>query len=609
MIYWRDHWILVDPQDMESLRPIFDKPLGTNNAMGSHGTISYSEALKLGMIGKVGFQDLGPTFDVRLEGDFSNIIERLSHIDSFPEIQPPTTFNGTLRPYQQKGLTWLTHMTSFNFGIILADDMGLGKTIQVIAFLLYRKIIVPTVSGATLIICPTSVIFNWQRELQKFGPDLEVRLHYGPDRVKDFKEIRELMIPHRIILTTYGMIRNDIEFLQTVMFSGIIVDESQNIKNVKTQQTQAIYKLKGQYRICLSGTPIENRLLELWSLFEFLNPGLLGLRKDFQTQFILPIERFHDEDIINKLRKFISPFILRRLKSDKSIIQNLPAKNEMKVYLQLTPIQAQLYQKAVQETMQQIENKESSTIRQRGLILKLLMQLKQICNHPYQFLHLPLHSFDPESQFPEDAEETLSNGINQTKEVITKLDTFIDESSKVERLLEMVEEVLENGQKLLIFTQFKQMGDLLQKVFETKYNIPVLFLHGQVAEKKRREMVDEFQSPEPDSPPIMLLSLKAGGLGLNLTQASTVFHFDRWWNPAVENQATDRAYRIGQTQQVNVYKFIMNGTIEEKIDAILEEKRSIADQIVATGGETWITQLSNEELRELFALGKSSGRN
>ena len=364
----------------------------------------------------------------------------------------------------------------------------------------------------------------------------------------------------------------------------MILDESQNIKNFKAQQTKAILRLKSMYRIAMTGTPIENRLIELWTLFEFLNPGLLGSQANFYKNFILPIERFHDEEGSDKLKHIISPFILRRLKSDKKIIQDLPEKNEIKIFLELSEKQSELYQKTVNSTLKEIENLEIHESKRRGLVLRLLTQTKQICNHPYQFLHIVPSKIESSSDY--------------------KFDDFIRSSVKLERLLEMVNEILEDGEKLLIFTQFKQMGDLLKYFLEKKYSFNVGWFHGGVPEKKRRELVDEFQSQDLDSSPILILSLKAGGTGLNLTQASTVFHFDRWWNPAVEDQATDRAYRIGQDKNVNVYKFIALGTIEERIDKMLEEKRNLADKILSSAGENWITDLSTEELREIFLSNK-----
>ena len=595
LIFWRDHWILVDQDDMENLRPIFEE----NTRM--KGEIPYTEALKLGMEGGVKLGEGATQYDVVVEGDFSGIIHQLEHINEFVSIADPSDFQGTLRQYQQKGLTWLTHMTRLNFGICLADDMGLGKTIETIAFLQKRQEDEPNALGSILIICPTSVLFNWRRELHKFAPAMKVLTHHGPDRLKNLEAVKSFSHKHTIILTTYGTMRNDIDFLDAISFAGVILDESQNIKNYQAQKTKAILRLKSQFRIALSGTPIENRLIELWTLFEFLNPGLLGKRPVFQRKFILPIERYHDELSANRLKKFISPFILRRVKTDKSIIQDLPEKNEIKIYLELSPPQAVLYTQVVHDILEEMEQYPTEDIKRRGLILKLLTFTKQICNHPVQF-----------QQKPEDIVEILpmNSSLTSTDQVESGASRqigfkeFLHGSQKLERLSEMVEEILEEGEKILIFTQFKQMGDLLKSFLETKYQIPIGWFHGGVPVHRRRTLVDEFQSTAYDSMPILILSLRAGGTGLNLTQASTVFHFDRWWNPAVEDQATDRAYRIGQTQRVNVYKFIATGTIEEKIDQMLEEKRALAGAILSSKDETWITSLSNEELKELFSLSQ-----
>jgi len=562
-------WILVDQQDVEYLKDI--KESGTKN---------YMEALKLGLTGKVQLQENGNEYDVIVEGELSDIIERIQSIESLEEISCPSSFQGKLRPYQQTGLNWIGNMTRFNFGLCLADDMGLGKTIQVIAFLLYLKEKFPNNPGSTLIACPTSVLFNWYRELKRFAPDLEVILHHGAKRLKNAIDIPEFLKPHRIYLTSYGTLRNDIDFLETVEFSGIIIDESQNMKNYASKQTRAINKLKSQYRICLSGTPIENRLLELWSLFNFLNPGLLGIRGEFQEKFILPIERFQNQEVADKLKLIISPFIMRRVKSDKSIINDLPEKNEMKIYIELSEAQVKLYKELVETTLEQIDDISTDKRKKTGVILGLLVKLKQICNHPNQYLKIITTSIDED----------------------VKMKEIISQSHKLERLIEMTDEVISNGEKILIFTQFTKMGDLLQKIFEYKYKFKILYFHGSVPEKKRREIVDEFQSPDTESPPILILSLKAGGTGLNLTQGTAVIHFDRWWNPAVEDQATDRAYRIGQKSVVNVYKFITNGTIEEKIDSLLEEKRDLADKIITSTGESWISDLTDEKLKELLIL-------
>ena len=569
LINLRGEWVLVDQQDTKDFENI-----------DQFETESYMEALKLGLTGEIQLTENGQKYDVVVEGEISEIINRIQSIESFEEISCPTSFKGNLRHYQKDSLTWMGNMIKFNFGLCLADDMGLGKTIQIIAFLLYLKENYPDNPGSTLIVCPTSLLFNWSRELKKFGPELEVIAHHGPNRYTKASDIPEFLKPHRIFLTSYGTIRNDVEFLEAIQFSGIIIDESQNMKNYSSKQTQAICKLQSQYRICLSGTPIENRLLELWSLFNFLNPGLLGSRREFQDKYILPIERFQNQDVIDNLKTIITPFIMRRVKTDKTIIKDLPEKNEIKITVQLSEQQVKIYQELVEKTLEKIETVKSDERKQRGLILGLLVKLKQICNHPSQYLKKDL---------------TLLKGDKEIK-------SFISQSQKLERLLEMTDEVISNGEKVLIFTQFTQMGDIIQKIFEWQYGFKILYFHGSVPEQKRREIIDEFQSEDIESPPILILSLKAGGTGLNLTRGTTVIHIDRWWNPAVEEQATDRAYRIGQKSIVNVYKFVTIGTIEEKIDVLLEEKKELADKIITSTGESWITDLNDEKLRELLIL-------
>jgi len=571
LIKWRGKWIMVNQQDVEDLRKISEKHTMT-------GTISYMESLKSGLTGKIQLQENGNQYEVVVEGDLEDIIERLKSIDKFEKIECPPSFNGILRLYQETALTWMGNMTNFNFGLCLADDMGLGKTIQVLAFLLHLKEKHMNNQGSILIICPTSVLFNWTREIDKFAPDLEVILHHGRDRIKDVSKISEYLKPHQIILTSFGTIRNDIAFLETIPFKGIIVDEIQNIKNYTSKQTQAIYKLQGQFKIGLSGTPIENRLMELWTLFEFLNPGLLGERAEFQTNFILPITRFQDQDAIDKLKKIISPFILRRVKTDKTIISDLPEKNEMKIYIELSKIQVKLYKELVDEALKDVESKLNNKIN----VLNLLIKLKQLCNHPYHYL--------------KKTAPTFGNGV--------KLNDFVLQSQKLERLIEMTDEVISNGEKVLIFTQFTKMAEIIKKVLEAKYNFKILYFHGGVPEKKRSELVDEFQSEDLESSPIMILSLKAGGTGLNLTRGTTVVHFDSPWNPAVQDQATDRAYRIGQDQTVNVYRFIAIGTIEEKIEQLLEEKRELSRKIIDGHDDSWISKLNQDDLLNLLSFDK-----
>jgi SNF2 family DNA or RNA helicase len=377
-----------------------------------------------------------------------------------------------------------------------------------------------------------------------------------------------------MVLTSYAIARRDAETLQTVDWFGVVLDEAQNIKNAEAKQTQAIRRLPAQFRLALTGTPIENRLSELWSIIHFLNPGYLGPRQGFRQTFALPIERYGDEGAVQRLKKMVSPFILRRVKTDPKVIQDLPEKQEMKVYCSLTEEQATLYEAVVKDSMEQVA--EADGIERRGLVLSMLMKLKQICNHPAQFLHQIDETYQP---------ETNGNA---------------ERSGKLTRLSEMLEEALADDDRVLIFTQFAEMGHLLKEHLQETLNAPTLFLHGGTPTAKRMVMIKRFQEEE-DGPPIFILSLKAGGTGLNLTRANHVFHFDRWWNPAVENQATDRAFRIGQKRNVQVHKFVCVGTLEEMIDQMIESKKALAQSIVGSG-ENWLTELSTDELRDLVKL-------
>ncbi|MFX1397398.1 MAG: DEAD/DEAH box helicase [Promethearchaeota archaeon] len=565
----KGNWVLVEFNDIEALRDA-----------SNSGKKTYIEALKLGLTGKIQLQENGPEYEVVVEGEFGEIVQKLKTIDTLKEISCPLGFRGELRPYQEDALSWMGNLSTLNLGLCLADDMGLGKTVQVIAFLLFRKELLNKNAKSILIICPTSVLFNWRREMEKFAPELSITVHHGLDRIKNALDLKKYLKPNEIVLTTYGTARNDVDILQVIPFDGIIIDESQNIKNYSSQQTQAILRLQAKFRIALSGTPVENRLLELWTLFEFLNPGLLGSKTEFQDNYILPIERFQDKDAIDKLKKVISPFILRRVKTDKSIINDLPEKNEIKLFVELSNEQINLYQNAVDTAFKEMKDAENNKKKKKGILLALLVKLKQICNHPYQY-------------------SKKSFKKCKDKEMIRD---FSSRSKKTKRLVQMIEEVIDNGEKVLVFTQFKEMGSLLQNLLESIFNFKVLFFHGSVPEHKRREIVDKFQSKDIESPPILILSLKAGGTGLNLTQGTTIFHFDRWWNPAVEDQATDRAYRIGQKERVNVYKFITVGTIEEKIDMLLEDKKQLAESVITSSGESWISDLSEDKLKEMLSL-------
>lgn len=525
--------------------------------------LSLSELIKLSM----GGDELGlPVTEIKAKGWIKELLEGLKGKIAFEELPQPDTFRGTLRQYQVRGFSWMAYMNRFGLGICLADDMGLGKTIQFIALLLYQK--QQKLKGPSLLVCPTSVVGNWQRELARFAPHLKVLIHHGLYRHRG-NEFKKKVTKADIVITSYSLLHRDKESLKDINFRYIVLDEAQNIKNPYTKQAQAARSINGNFRIALTGTPIENRLSELWSIMDFLNPGYLKGLNEFKQKFAIPIERYSDKNRSEVLKSMIGPFILRRLKTDSEIISDLPSKVEVKTYCPLTKEQATLYQATVDNMMKGIESSEG--IKRKGAVLSLLMRLKQICNHPASFLsdNSQLHR----------------------------------RSGKLERLKEMLEEVLEEGDSALIFTQFAQMGKLIKPYLEQTFLHDVLFLYGELSREKREAMIARFQNNE--GPALFILSLKAGGFGLNLTKANHVFHFDRWWNPAVENQATDRCFRIGQKKNVMVHKFICQGTMEEKIDEMLEKKRELVEMIIGSG-EGWITEFSTEKLRQLFSLEKQA---
>jgi SNF2 family DNA or RNA helicase len=410
------------------------------------------------------------------------------------------------------------------------------------------------------------VVGNWRKEAARFAPDLPVLVHHGVARTRG-PEFLEEAARHALIVSSYSLVHRDIEVLKDVPWSGIILDEAQNIKNPETHQSRAIRSLAADYRIALTGTPVENNVGELWAIMEFLNPGFLGNGAEFRRNFLLPIQKRGDSDAVLKLRKLTAPFILRRLKTDRNVIEDLPEKMEMKVFCNLTPEQASLYKSVVDDAAHALDS--TTGIQRKGVILATLTKLKQVCNHPAQFL-------GDQSALP-------------------------GRSGKLARLTEMVEELLSEGDRALIFSQFADMGERLRSHLSTTFGQETLLLHGGVPAVKRNEMVERFQSGDENAPRLFVLSLKAGGTGLNLTAANHVFHFDRWWNPAVENQATDRAFRIGQSRNVQVHKFVCVGTLEEKIDEMIERKKAIADNVVGAG-EAWLTELSTAEIKDLFAL-------
>ncbi|MEW5857045.1 MAG: SNF2-related protein [Cyanobacteriota bacterium] len=451
----------------------------------------------------------------------------------------------------------------------VANNILCHNTIQTIAFLLNLQE-EEKLEAPTLLVCPTSVLGNWEREVKKFGPTLKVVVHHGDKRPKG-KALAKAVKGKDLVITSYSLAFRDAKDLQSVSWRGVVLDEAQNIKNPQAKQSQAVRQLKAGFRIALTGTPVENRLAELWSILDFLNPGYLGTRDFFQRRFALPIEKYGDVASLQTLRSLVSPFILRRLKSDRNIIQDLPEKQEMTVFCGLSAEQAALYQKLVEESLVEIEASEG--VQRKGIILALLIKLKQICNHPAQYL--------------------------KEKELVAQR-----RSGKLQRLEEMLEEALLEGDRALIFTQFAEWGKLLQPYLEKQRGWETLFLYGGTRKQQREEMIDRFQN-DPEGPRIFILSLKAGGTGLNLTRANHVFHFDRWWNPAVENQATDRVFRIGQTRNVQVHKFTCTGTLEERINEMIESKKALAEQVVGAG-EQWITELNTDQLRNLLLLDRTA---
>ncbi|MEG4581669.1 DEAD/DEAH box helicase [Microcoleus sp. MON1_C5] len=535
-------------------------------------TLSLEDALRLAS-GDTQMIEKLPVVNFEATGQLQELLNTLSDNQAVSAIATPASFRGQLRPYQALGAGWLAFLERWGLGACLADDMGLGKTVELIAFLVHLQE-QDSLEAPTLLVCPTSVLGNWEREVKKFGPTLKVLVHHGDKRAKGKAFAAEIKRKD-LIITSYALVFRDAKEFQGIKWQGLVLDEAQNIKNSEAKQSQAVRQIEASFRIALTGTPVENRLQELWSILEFLNPGYLGPRNFFQRRFAIPIEKYGDRESLQTLRSLVRPFILRRLKTDKEIIQDLPEKQEMTVFCGLAAQQAVLYQKIVEESIAELESAEG--IQRRGMILALLVKLKQLCNHP-----------------------ALVKAEAKPKELEIKS----QESGKLQRLVEMLEEVLAEGDRALIFTQFAEWGKLLKPHLEQHLGREVLFLYGGIRQQQREEMIDRFQH-DPQGPPIMILSLKAGGTGLNLTRATHVFHYDRWWNPAVENQATDRVFRIGQTRNVQVHKFVCTGTLEEKIHDMIESKKALAEQVVSAG-ENWLTELDTDQLRNLLILDRNA---
>ena len=534
-------------------------------------TLSLEDALRLASGDSQMIEKL-PVVNFEATGQLQELLNTLNNNEAVSAIAP-ASFRGELRPYQAVGVGWLAFLERCGLGACLADDMGLGKSIELIAFLLHLQE-KDALEAPTLLVCPTSVLGNWEREVRKFGPTLKVLVHHGDKRAKG-KAFSTAIKGKDLIVTSYALVFRDAKEIQGVKWQGLVLDEAQNIKNSESKQSKIVRQIEASFKIALTGTPVENRLQELWSILEFLNPGYLGARNFFQRRFAIPIEKYGDRESLQSLRSLVRPFILRRLKTDKSIIQDLPEKQEMTVFCGLATEQATLYQQIVETSIAELESAEG--IQRRGMILALLVKLKQLCNHP---------------------------ALLTAKQNPKALDIKSLESGKLQRLVEMLEEVVAEGDRALVFTQFAEWGKLLKPHLEQHLGREILFLYGGIKQQQREEMIDRFQH-DPQGPPIMILSLKAGGTGLNLTRATHVFHYDRWWNPAVENQATDRVFRIGQTRNVQVHKFVCTGTLEEKIHDMIESKKALAEQVVSAG-ENWITELDTDQLRNLLILDRNA---
>ena len=564
LVQLRGQWMLADTDRLRNARAFLRRQ------QDSQGQMTVLDVLHT-----VGSEREGPgglpVLGVDAEGWLADLLSSTSEQRVEP-VSTPATFQGVLRPYQQRGLSWLAFLESIGMGGLLADDMGLGKTVQLLA-LISKDAAAAEQSGhthPTLLVCPMSLVGNWQREATRFTPELQVHVHHGAERPRGV-EFEQAVAQSDMVITTYSLLVRDADALQAIEWQRVVLDEAQAIKNSATKAAIAARSIPARRRIAVTGTPVENRLADLWSLMEFANPGILGTATDFKNRFATPIEKHGDEPAGVRLRAITQPFVLRRLKTDKSIITDLPDKLEMEVVCSLTKEQAGLYQGVVNDMLEQIEQK--SGIERRGLILATMTKLKQVCNHPAQYLH---------------------DGSR-----------LAGRSGKLARLEETLDEVLAAGDQAIMFTQYAEFGNMVRSHLTARFGREVAFLHGGVSRADRDAMVARFQSGDRSGAPLMVLSLKAGGTGLTLTAANHVIHLDRWWNPAVEDQATDRAFRIGQTRSVQVRKFVCAGTLEEKIAAMIRDKRGLAAKVVGTG-ESWLTELSTAQLRELVRLESGS---
>lgn len=551
VIEWGEQYIYVDPEEIERYREKSEHPPKATNLQKMRAVLT------------------GETDGIKVSVAES-IKRELEAIRSVDRVDLPATLCAKLRPYQRRGYEWLMKNIRFGFGSLIADDMGLGKTLQVIACITRLKEEGSLGDKKVLVVVPTTLLTNWEREIAKFSPSLRVALYHGAAREMPAADTFDVLI------TSYGLVRRDLDRLSFLSLKLLVVDEAQAVKNHLTTLARSLSLLKADEVIAMSGTPVENHLMEYWSIFSLVQPGLLGSERDFKRTFATPIESERDPQVIEAFKALTAPFMLRRLKTDKSIINDLPERIVNDQFVTLTPEQAALYQKTLNAAMKRLEKIEAQAkaedsdlrMQRRAAVLKLITSLKQICNSPSQYL---------------------------------KTEGETPDSGKAALLFELLEQNFDSGRKVLIFTQYREMGDRLKKWITDALDEKVLFINGSVPVKKRMQMVDDFQTDPTVR--VMVLSLKAAGTGLNLTAASSVIHYDLWWNPAVEAQATDRAYRIGQKNDVLVYRFVTAGTFEERINDMLASKRELAE-LTVNAGETWVGDLSTGEFKKLFALDK-----
>ena len=546
-----DRWVTIDPALAGRVASLISSP-GRKRSV--EDVVSFTlRAAQAGI--ETGFESSGKVFD--------NVLDALGD-GTYRPTNPSAGFSGVLRPYQERGVGWLSYMLDLGFGALLADDMGLGKTIQVISYVLD---LLEKGERQVLIVCPTSVIGNWAEEFNRFAPCLHVKIHHGTERSEGIDFLSEAS-SYDVVVTSYAVTWRDAQEISSVNWSLVVADEAQNVKNPFSKQSVMLRRIPAKRRIALTGTPIENRLADIWPIMEYLNPGYLPGWEGFREAYTKPIEGEKDAQKREAFRKALSPFILRRMKTDKNIICDLPEKTEKNEWCYLTTEQAALYKAIVDKSLTGIDAQDPAD--RKMAIIAALTKLKQVCNHPSNYLK--------------------DGGVCK--------EDWEARSGKVERLGELISVILENNESCLVFTQYAQMALMLKEHLSARFTAPVRLIHGGLKRKAREEILADYRKAQ--SPEILVLSLRAGGTGLNLVRANNVIHFDRWWNPAVENQATDRAYRIGQKKNVFVYKMITRGTVEEKIEKMLLEKKSLADSIIEPG-EGMLSELSTEKLREFFA--------